>query len=111
MTESVCWIFARRIDRIEKYTVDGREVFENDELIQVWVLRHLQIIGEACRSLTMEFKHRHPDVPWSEIVGMRNILVHDYFGIDVDVVWSTVETDIPNLKKRTSEILAAEFAD
>lgn len=51
----------------------------------------MQIIGEAARALSSDLKDQHPEMPWSKIIGMRNILVHDYFGIDVDVVWAVVE--------------------
>ncbi|MBI3321980.1 MAG: DUF86 domain-containing protein [Candidatus Omnitrophica bacterium] len=93
------------ISRIEKYAAQGRVAFERDELIQNWVLRHLQIIGEAARGLSTEFTTRHPEVPWSKIIGMRNILVHDYFGIDVDAVWAAVEHDLPALARQMQAIL------
>lgn len=69
------------IEQINKYTVRGQTSFENDELVQTWVLRHLQIIGEASRQLSEDFRKRHSDIPWSKMIGMRNILVHRYFGI------------------------------
>jgi len=88
------------IERIEKYAAQGQETFERDELVQTWIVHHLQIIGEASRTLSADLKDQHPEVPWSKIIGMRNILVHDYFGIDVDVVWSVVERDLPDLKRQ-----------
>ena len=94
------------MERIEKYTVRGRSAFESSELIQNWVLRHLQIIGEACRSVSSEFKTQHPEVPWSQAIGMRNILVHHYFEMDVDAVWSAVEHDLPKLKQQLQSIVA-----
>jgi len=86
------------IERIEKYADEGKEVFEEDELIQTWIVHHITIIGEACRTLPDDFQSRHTNVPWADIVGMRNILVHHYFGIDKDAVWSVVENDLPELK-------------
>jgi uncharacterized protein with HEPN domain len=74
-------------DHILGKTGDGRVTFEADEMLQVWVLHHLQIIGEAARSLSPEFRQRHPDTVWAEAAGMRNILVHHYFEIDADEVW------------------------
>jgi len=68
------------IERIEKYAADGKAAFEADELIQTWVVHHIEIIGEACRSLPDEFQARHTNVPWADIIGMRNILIHHYFG-------------------------------
>jgi len=57
-----------------------------------------EILGEACKSISVDVRLRHPDVPWSAIVGMRNVLVHDYFGIDLAEVWSTVEWDLAVLR-------------
>lgn len=93
------------IERIERYTIQGRATFAHDELIQNWVVHHLQIIGEAARALSPALTTAHPEVPWSQIIGMRNILVHHYFTIDVDVVWSAVEHDLPDLKKSMEAIL------
>lgn len=93
------------IERIEKYSAKGRKAFESDELVQNWIVRHLQIIGEATRSLSLDLREKHPDISWSKIIGMRNILVHDYFGIDVDVVWSAVERDLPELKRKITALL------
>ena len=83
------------IERIEKYAEEGKEVFEADELIQTWIVHPITIIGEACRSLSNEFQANYANVPWTDIIGMRNILVHHYFGIDTDAVWSVVERDLP----------------
>jgi uncharacterized protein with HEPN domain len=78
------------IERIEKYAEEGKDAFEADELIQTWIVHHIMIIGEACRTLPDDFQARYTSVPWADIVGMRNILVHHYFGIDTDGVWSVV---------------------
>lgn len=96
---------AEAIERIEKYTAKGKQTFEKEELIQSWIVRHLQIIGEATRALSPEYRDKHPDIAWSKIIGMRNILVHDYFGIDVDVVWSAVVNDLPVLKQKVVMLL------
>ena len=76
-----------------------------DELIQTWVVHHIQIIGEAARKLSEEARSEHDEVPWPAIIAMRNILVHDYFSVDIDEVWSTIERDIPPLKVEVSSIL------
>lgn len=78
------------IERIEKYAEEGKDAFEADELIQTWIVHHITSIGEACRGLSNEFQANHANVPWADIIGMRNILVHHYFGIDTDAVWSVV---------------------
>ena len=93
------------IERIEKYAEEGKDVFEADELIQTWVLHHIAIIGEACRTLPDDFQARYSNVPWADIVAMRNILVHHYFGIDTNAVWSVVERDLPELKLNIQTIL------
>ena len=87
------------IANIERYASRGREAFERDELIQVWIVYHLQIIGEAVARLGHDFHSAHPEVPWAQIVAMRNILVHEYFGMDLDEVWQTVERALPGFKR------------
>lgn len=93
------------IERIEKYAEEGKDAFEADELIQTWIVHHIAIIGEACRSLPNEFQAEYTNIPWADIIGMRNILVHHYFGIDTDAVWSVVERDLPELKLNVETIL------
>ncbi len=93
------------VERIDRYARDGRERFETDELVQTWIVHNLQIIGESCRTISVPFREAHSEIPWSRIIGMRNILVHDYFGIDTDVVWEAVEKEIPQLRERTRAIL------
>lgn len=96
------------IARIERYAGQGRERFDRDELVQTWVIHHIQVIGEAARGLSEELRGRHPAIPWSRIIGMRHILVHDYFGTDLEEVWGTVLTDLPALK-RDLEAMVAEL--
>jgi len=93
------------IEQIEKYASRGRDAFDADELIRTWIVHHIQIIGEACRGLSDEFRQQNPDIPFAEIVGMRHILVHQYFGIDRDAVWAVVESDLAELKAQILRIL------
>ena len=86
------------IERIEKYAEKGKSAFESDELIQNWMVNHISLIGEACRSLSDDFQAAHANIPWADIIGMRNLLIHHYFGIDTDAVWAVIERDIPELK-------------
>jgi len=74
--------------------IANRKPFEQDELLQTWFLRHLQIIGEAARALPEEVRMLAAEIAWTKIIGMRNVLVHGYFEIDTDVVWHTVQRDI-----------------
>ena len=93
------------IERIEKYSARGRSVFDEDELIQTWVLHHLQLIGEAVRALSANTTSRSDNIEWGKIVGMRNILVHNYFSIDTDLVWAVIENDLENLRSKIQKFL------
>lgn len=93
------------IAAIERYRDRDKQSFQRDELLQTWFLRHLQIIGEAVRALPEDVRATAPEIPWSEIVGMRNILVHGYFDIDTDIVWETATRDIPALKPAVERLL------
>jgi len=93
------------IQQVEKYASQGRGVFEDSELIQVWTVHHIQIMGGAVRRLSESLRSRHPEVPWPQITAMRNILVHDYFRIDLDEVWLVIQNDIPTLKNMVEAIL------
>jgi len=96
------------IERIDRVAIQGREAFEEDEFLQVWVVHHLQIIGEAARTLPESLRTENPQVPWSAIIGMRHIIVHDYFGIDLDEVWTAAARDVPLLREQIAEILRRE---
>lgn len=93
------------IERIEHYARRGRKAFEQDELLQTWIIHHIQIIGEASRKVSDALRAAHPEVPWSQIIAMRNILVHDYFRVDTEEVWAAVERDLPKLKHKIEAIL------
>lgn len=90
---------------IERYTRQGRSEFDTNELIQVWVLHHLQVIGEAARGLSRELRSEHPEVPWADVIAFRNLVVHEYFGIDLQEVWDTAASDLPPLKKQVEKML------
>lgn len=95
------------IRKIEKYTenisVDG---FVKDELIQDGVVRNLEIIGEAIKNIPEDIKIRKSQVEWKKIAGLRDILIHGYFGIDIDIVWDIVKNKIPELKEKILKILS-----
>jgi uncharacterized protein with HEPN domain len=74
-------------------------------LVQDGVIRQIEIIGEATKRLSKETKENHSDIPWKDIAGMRDKLIHDYFGVDIDAVWDTVKKDIPTLKKRIGALV------
>jgi uncharacterized protein with HEPN domain len=93
------------IAAIERYLDRGRAAFEQAELLQGWFVRHLQIIGEAARALPEEVRALAPDIEWTKIIGMRNVLVHGFFDIDRDLVWDTAERDVPALKPPMERLL------
>ncbi len=93
------------IAAIERYRDRDRASFDRDELLQVWFLRHLQILGEAASGLPEEVRVLSRDVPWPSIVGMRNVLVHGYFDIDADIVWEAARRDVPALRSALQRLL------
>ena len=93
------------IERIEKYVSKGRAAFEQDELIQTWVVHHLQIMGEAAAKVGREFHEQHPSILWPQVIAMRNVLVHDYFGVDLEEIWRVVERDLPELKNKLKKLV------
>ena len=94
------------ISRIEEYLhgVD-EEIFYQHYLVQDGVIRQLEIIGEASKRLSREVRASCPNVPWPDIAGMRDKLIHDYFGVDLEAVWLTARDDIPALKAEVSTML------
>lgn len=93
------------IRRIEQESATGRSAFDSDPKTQVWMIHHIRIIGEAVRSVSDQLKDLDPATPWVQIVGMRHILVHDYFGVDLDEVWAAVQNDVPRLKSSVERLL------
>jgi uncharacterized protein with HEPN domain len=75
----------------------SREDFDNDELLRLAITHLLQIIGEAARRVSLDFRAAHPEIPWKAIVGMRSKVVHDYLNVDEDIVWETVKEDLAPL--------------
>jgi len=93
------------IDRINSHNSDRRLDFDSNELLQVWFVHHLQIIGEAAYRLSDEFRTQNPEVPWGQMIGMRHILVHGYFDIDLEIVWNAAQMNLAELKEKISKIL------
>jgi len=92
------------IERVEKYAQRGEGAFRSDELIQVYILYYLQVLGEAAFKLASDYRSKHPHIPWSSIVGMRHVLVHSYFAVDLDLVWAVVEKELPTLKLKLQKL-------
>ena len=87
------------IGKIERYSMRSRDDFNKDEMLQVWIVRHLQVIGEAASRVTGETRERFPEIPWNKMIGMRHVLAHGYFDIDLDIVWSVLINDLEPLKQ------------
>ena len=96
------------IIRIEKYIAeidDDREAFENDIEKQDAVIRRIEIIGEATKKLENDFREQYSEISWRKMAGMRDVLIHEYDQIDLDLIWEVVTNDLPILKKSVQDIL------
>jgi uncharacterized protein with HEPN domain len=98
-------------DAIESF-IEGvqRGDFASDELRRSAVLQKLIVIGEAAARLPMDFRKHHSEVDWRDIVGFRNIAVHEYFAVDWSIVWVTATQDVPGLRREVARILAEEYS-
>ncbi|MEK9143250.1 MAG: DUF86 domain-containing protein [Patescibacteria group bacterium] len=97
------------IEHIEEY-VKGLSFdnFKNDAKTIDAVVRNIEIIGEAAAKIPPETRLHHPETPWKKIIGARNKVIHEYFGIDVEILWKTIQEDIPLLKEKVSTITKAD---
>jgi len=93
------------IDRVSQY-IEGLsyDAFSNDQKSIDAVVRNLEIIGEAANRLPDEFKEKHPEVEWHKVIGLRNRIIHDYFGIDLKIIWQIIHADLPALRQTLSKI-------
>ncbi len=94
------------IGKIRERLPPTEEELVASELLQVWVVHHLQVIGEAANNLSPGFVGEHPEIPWRRIIGLRHALVHQYFGVDLDAIWSIAVDDLPPLEAAVRAILA-----
>ena len=95
----------RCVSRIEEYAVGGRDAFLASHLIQDGVIRNLQILAESSQRVSEPMKASQPGVDWKGLAGFRNVLVHDYLGVDLELVHRAVERDVPKLKAACEELL------
>jgi uncharacterized protein with HEPN domain len=93
------------IEKIERYASCSKQAYEHDEMLQVWLVHHLQVIGESASRVSVEVQNRFPEMPWGRMIGMRHVLVHGYFEIDLDIVWSVIHKDIPSLREHIESVL------
>jgi uncharacterized protein with HEPN domain len=96
---------AEAIEKIEEYIGElTYEEFLKDSKTVDAVIRQLEIIGEAANNVSEEFQNKHPEFLWSKIISMRNRLIHEYFGVNEEIIWDTVEKKLPVLKKQIEEL-------
>ncbi len=86
----------------------NKDAFKKDFLRQSAIIRQIEVIGEAAKNIPAIFAKEHPEVPWKDMAGMRDKLIHHYFGVDLLFVWNVVERDIPELKQQIQSILKRE---
>ncbi len=98
------------IDLIETYSKNTIQAqFLKRPSVQDAIIRRLEIIGEAVKNLPDSFRAKHPDVPWKKIAGMRDILIHEYFDVDLALTWKVVKHELPLIKKKLTALLSEEF--
>jgi uncharacterized protein with HEPN domain len=102
----------KAIEKIERY-VDGMTLqkFKQDELVIDAVVRNFEIIGEASKNIPVSLQRSYPDVPWKEMKGMRDVLIHEYFGVDSKILWHTTKKNLPILQKKLEELLQNAKSD
>jgi uncharacterized protein with HEPN domain len=96
------------IAAVERHPMPDRSTFDGDELLRFFLLKHIEIIGEAIFKLSDDLKERYPEVPWAKVEKTRHILVHDYFDVNWDIVWRIVTIHLPVLKPQLSAVVEAE---
>lgn len=97
------------IEQIESYTIEGKETFLQNRMIQDAVIRNFEIIGEATKRLSVDFRAKYPNIPWQQMAGFRDILIHDYLKVNVNRVWGVVEQNLPKLKAAIEIILQEDL--
>ena len=93
------------VERVRQYAAGGKEAFLEDTMLQDAVLRNLQVLSESSQKLSEALKKTHPEVDWRGIAGFRNVLVHDYLGVNIVRVWEIVENHLPGLKRNIDAML------
>lgn len=96
------------IQRVAAYSRGGWEAFSANQMAQDAVIRNFEIIGEAAKRLGEATKAKHPEIPWRDIAGFRDVLIHDYMGVKLRLVWNVIEQNLPDLRCAVEDLLACE---
>lgn len=95
------------IELIEEYAENlNTDKFKKNTAIQDAIIRRLEIIGEAVKNIPSQFRTKHPEIPWKEMTGMRDVLIHKYFNIDLSLTWSVVKRELPPIKVKLQKLLS-----
>jgi uncharacterized protein with HEPN domain len=94
-----------RIDRIQEYTADGKDAFFADARTQDAVIRNFEVIGEAAKRIPENYRQDHPSIPWRELAGFRDVLIHQYEGVSIAEIWQIVEKNLERLRQAIKAIL------
>lgn len=94
------------IERLQQYTRGiNKKAFLQDEMTQDACIRQLQVVGESINRVGTATQKAHPQIPWANVIGLRNVVVHEYFGINGEIIWGIIKKDIPSLKKEIKRII------
>jgi uncharacterized protein with HEPN domain len=96
-----------QIELIASFSARGRDAFFDDLMVQSAILHRLALLGEACRGVSPELRAEHPEIPWPQIVGFRNVVIHEYFGLDLELVWEIVAEHIATLGEQLNSVVAS----
>ncbi len=94
------------LNKIDSYVQSfSYEKFVNNQMVLDAVIRNFEIIGEAAKNIPNEVREKHPEIPWQKMISFRNTVLHEYFGIDIELLWQTIEEDVPGLAEKIQKIL------
>lgn len=108
------WVYVAHMLDMSKQAIDivsskNRSEYDADIVLRLALTHLVQVIGEAAQRVSIEFQNDHPEIPWREITGMRNRIVHDYLNVDEDVVWQVIQGDLPVLVNIIQSVLPARY--